>query len=168
MNNLSSLGVLVGLAVGGSSAEAAPIDLSTRADVYFSNPDSPDQVSATLTGASCDDAVFAYSVHRDGVRLFRRVVPMRDVLPCDWLARHPEQGHWAMLHVLNGAVSLVRASDRGCGGPRPTGCWAAPIFEGLQKANAPLMCFSTGTEASSCVGYDPDSQTVVEVRRYSE
>lgn len=168
MKNLSSLGVLVALLAGVQPAEAMTIDLSTQADVYFSSPSSPDHVSAILKGTSCSDAVFTFSVQRDGVQLFKREVPMSQILSCDWVVGQPDQAQWATLHILNGAVAVVRACDRGCSGPRPIGCWVAPIFERLQKANAPLMCFTTGSEASACVAYDPETHSVIEVRRYSE
>ena len=151
-----------------ASAGGALIDLSASSEVFLTDPSHADHLSATLKGHSCEDAVFTFTIRHEAVELFRREVPMAQIFQCDWVVHQPENAQWAVLHVLNGAVSLVRASDRGCFQLRPIGCWVSPSFDRLQKANAALMCFSTGSEASSCVAYDPEIKAITEVRRYSE
>jgi hypothetical protein len=162
------VGFAVTLLASVAPARAAAIDLSAQADVFFSDPLRPDHFSATLKGNSCDDAEYTYTISRAGVELFRRVVPMAQIFQCDQVAHQSEETHWAALQILNGAVAAVRACDRGCGGPHAIGCWVAPNFERLQKADASLMCFATGSEASACVAYDPEAKAVVEVRRHSD
>ena len=163
-----SIGMLVLLLPASVAVCSESVDLKAESNVYFSSNVNSDKVTAAMTGASCDDAEFTVTIQSRDTTLFRRAIPMSSIIPCDRYRREPEQARWWAAHVVNGAVSLVRASDRSCNGPRAIGCWESPSLERLRRASLPLLCFSTNSEGSSCVAYDPEAKAVIEAWRYSE
>jgi hypothetical protein len=150
-----------------SGSPTEPIDFSATSQVYFSSPSAHDTVTAVLSGADCLGAEFVVTIEQRGGRRFRRAIPMGEILPCDWYQREPDAGRWSAAHIVNRSVAPVRADERDCAGPRSIGCWTSPEFDRLRRANAPLVCFPSGSESGSCVAFDPESKSVVEAMRWA-
>lgn len=149
------------------AAQAASINFEAASEVYFSSTTQRDRIIASVKGGACEDAIYEISIRSSGAELFHWSNPLMPET-CEWLKRAPDEAKWALQHMVNAAVGPVRAADRSCGPPREIGCVAAPILERLRRSDVPLVCFTTGTESAKCVAFDPETNTVVEVWRYSE
>jgi hypothetical protein len=145
-------------------ADAATIDWEARSEVYFSSQARTDQIIAAIRGSTCEDAVFTVAIRSGSKNVFNRSIPLRDIVHCE--ERGGEEFRQSSISIVNSAIAPVSASDRSCG--PPPGCWEAPTFKEMQRANVPLVCFPTGPENSVCVAFVPEGQRVVEVWRYDE
>jgi hypothetical protein len=139
--------------VAAQTANASGIDRSAESDEYLSSLKYRDHLVATLKGTSCKDAVFTFRIVARNAEPFQKTVRLSRFLECAETDLDSEHARWAMRHILNLAVTVQRAANRGF---PPIGCFCrtTPLLDTLQKANGGVVCMATAVEASECVGFD--------------
>lgn len=161
--------LLAALLATAAIAAGDPIEVHVSRWGHFSSTEAEDEIAATLTAPNCESAELVIEIRKRSTTLFRRAVPLDELYPCERWDAEPAEARSRASRIVNELVAFVPADSRRCWDPRGevVGCVEAPFLRKLREANASLVCFPTGAEAGSCVGFHPESGTVVEALTFA-
>jgi hypothetical protein len=143
-------------------------DAKAFSKVYFSDYNDVDTLEASINGATCDDAMFVLSIKNHASKqIHERKIPVADLVPCGYMDANDERAQQSCVLMVNRAVSPVRIDELRCGKePSGGGCTEYPALSRLRRTNPSALCFFSGYERTTCVAYDSEAESVVEVFGY--
>ncbi len=145
----------------------SPIDRAVTAKVFFSSHTVTDTLSAFIEGPNYDAAIFKVVVERNGTAIYRFEVPIKEIIPTEYLTMFPENFDPLLSRLLNSTVYVRSSADIQCkrswSGP---GLWKThPDCERYRRSGLPVVCHAFQHEGTLCVVFDPECNEVIELRR---